>query len=69
MTLKARIKAPLPDFFKKIRKWGLIVAGVGGAIVGTPVLLPTMIVSLGGYLVVAGTVMVAVSQSATVSGE
>ena len=64
MTLQARITAPTPCFFKKIRKWGLIVAGIGGAIIAAPITLPTILVTIGGYLAVAGAATVAVSQAA-----
>ena len=67
MTLKARIESPTPSFFRKVRKWGLIMAGIGGALMAAPVALPTMIISMAGYLTVAGAVTVAVSQAATVT--
>ena len=65
MTLKKRITSPTPGFFKKIRKWGILVAAVGGALITAPVTLPSIIVSVAGYLVVAGAVATAVSQAAT----
>lgn len=67
MTLKARIESPTPAFFRAVRKWGLIMAGIGGALMAAPIALPTMIVSIAGYLTVAGAVTVAVSQAATVT--
>lgn len=67
MTLKARIESPTPGFFRKVRKWGLIMAGIGGALMAAPIALPTMIISIAGYLTVAGAVTVAVSQAATVT--
>jgi len=65
MTLKKRIEAPTPKFFKQIRKWGLIIAGIGGAIVTAPIALPAALISLAGYLTVAGAVATAVSQAVT----
>ena len=67
MTLKARSESPTPTFFRKVRKWGLIMAGIGGALMAAPIALPTMIISIAGYLTVAGAVTVAVSQAATVT--
>jgi len=67
MKIGTRLLAPTPDFFKKIRKWGLIIGGVGAAIIAAPIALPTIITVAAGYLAVAGTVAVAVSQAATVS--
>jgi len=40
----------------------LIVAAVGGAIVTAPVALPFAVVTIGGYLTVAGGVLSAISQ-------
>ena len=68
MTISNRLLAPTPSFFQKIRKWGLIIGGVGAAILAAPVALPSIIIAAGGYLVVGGTVAVAVSQAATVGG-
>ncbi len=67
MTLSNRLLAPTPSFFQKVRKWGLIIGGVGAALIAAPVALPSIIVTAAGYLAVAGTVTVAVSQAATIS--
>ena len=67
MSIVNRLLAPTPSFFLKIRKWGLIIGGVGAAIIAAPVTLPTIITVAAGYLAVAGTVAVAVSQAATTS--
>lgn len=64
MTLKERLCSPTPKFFKKLRTVGLILAAAGGAIMATPVTLPVAIVTAAGYLVVAGGVATAVSQTA-----
>ena len=69
MTISNRLLAPTPSFFQKIRKWGLIIGGVGAAILAAPVALPSIIIAAGGYLAVAGTVAVGVSQAATVGGD
>ncbi|WP_244525783.1 hypothetical protein [Sphingobacterium wenxiniae] len=45
-----------------LRSIGLIVAAVGGAIVTAPVALPVAVVTVGGYLTVAGGVLSAISQ-------
>jgi hypothetical protein len=60
-----RAKAPTPKFFKKLRTIGLILAGVGTAILTAPVSLPVALVTAAGYLTVAGTVATAVSQITT----
>jgi hypothetical protein len=65
MTLQQRYAAPTPKFFKKISQWGLLMAGVGAALVASPVALPAIVAKIAGYLTVAGTVATAVSQAAT----
>lgn len=58
-----RAKAPTPKFFKVLRTLGITLAAVGGVIVASPVALPAVIVSVAGYLAVAGSVAAAVSQT------
>ncbi|MEC4004918.1 hypothetical protein OX283_009645 [Flavobacterium sp. SUN052] len=57
-----RVKAPTPKFFKVLRNVGLALAAVGGTILTAPVALPVAVVSIGGYIAVAGGVISAVSQ-------
>lgn len=64
MTILDRAKAPTPKFFKVLRTIGLVIAAVGGTILTAPISLPTAVVTVGGYLAVAGGVMSAVSQVA-----
>ena len=68
LTLMERLTAPTSKFFKAIRTVGICLAAVGGAIIAAPVVLPAVIVTVAGYLTVAGSVMTAVAQ-ATVDGE
>lgn len=63
-TLTERSKANTPPFFKKLRLVGLALAAVGGVLVASPVAIPAAIVTIGGYLIVAGSVATAVSQVA-----
>lgn len=62
MNVIDRAQAPTPKFFKVIRSVGLIIAAAGAAIVTAPVVLPAAIVTVGGYLTVAGSVLSAISQ-------
>lgn len=62
MTIKKRITAPTPTFFKVLRNIGLVLAAVGGTILTAPVALPAEVVTIGGYVTVAGGVLSAVSQ-------
>jgi ABC-type xylose transport system permease subunit len=68
MKIRDRLKAPTPKFFRVVRTVGLALATAGGTLLAAPVALPAVIISLAGYLTVAGTVMTAVSQTA-VNGE
>lgn len=62
--LVRRIMAPTPRFFKRVRGVGMGLATVGGVLMAAPVTLPVGLVALGGYLIVAGGIMGAVSQTA-----
>ena len=62
MNIIKRAKAPTPKFFKVLRNVGLALAAVGGTILASPIALPVAIVSIGGYIVVAGGIISAVSQ-------
>ena len=57
-----RATAPTPKFFKVLRNIGLALAAIGGTILTAPVVLPAVILTVGGYLAVAGGVLSAVSQ-------
>lgn len=63
-----RLTAPTPKFFKTVRTIGLCLAAVSGAILASPIALPSAIVTAAGYLTVEGSAMTAVAQ-VTVEGE
>jgi len=67
LSLVQRLIAPTPKIFKVIRTVGLSLAAVGGAVIAAPA-MPAILVTIAGYLTVAGSVMTAVAQ-ATVAGE
>ena len=60
-----RATAPTPKFFKVLRNVGLVFAAVGGTILAAPVALPTIVITIGGYVAVAGGVLTATSQLTT----
>ena len=64
MEIVKRITSKTPKFFKKIRLVGLILASASAAVLATPVVLPTTLVTVVGYVALAGGVMTAVSQTA-----
>ena len=65
MKLIDRLKAPTPKFFRILRNVGLGLAAAGGVIVASPIAIPALIVTIGGYLIVAGSVATAISQAVT----
>ena len=65
MNIVERIKAPTPKFFKILRSVGLVLLGISGTIVAAPIVLPVTVVTVAGYLAVAGGVISAVSQVTT----
>ncbi|MEN5196524.1 hypothetical protein [Sphingobacterium faecium] len=62
MNVLERAQAPTPKFFKLLRSVGIIVATIGGTILTAPIALPASLISIGGYLTVAGGVLSAISQ-------
>lgn len=65
MNIIDRLKSPTPKFFKIVRTVGLVLAAAGGALVASPIAIPAAIVTVGGYLIVAGSVATAISQAVT----
>jgi hypothetical protein len=64
MSVLERMQEPTPKFFRVLRTIGLSLVAAGGALVAAPVAGPAVVLTVAGYLTVAGTVMTAVSQSA-----
>ena len=62
MKIVERIKAPTPKFFKILRSVGLALLAISGTIVAAPSVLPVTVVTVAGYMAVAGGVISAVSQ-------
>ena len=69
MNIIKRVKSPTPKFFKVLRNIGLVLAAIGGTILAAPVALPAIVVTVGGYVAVAGGVISAVSQLTTSKDE
>ena len=59
-----RIQEPTPKFFKKIRNIGLMLTAISGVIAIAPISLPAVLVTVAGYLAVAGGIASAISQTA-----
>ncbi|SHM70982.1 hypothetical protein [Flavobacterium xanthum] len=62
MKLVERAKSPTPKFFRILRTIGLALLAISGSVIAAPVVLPVAVVSMAGYLAVAGGVLSAVSQ-------
>ena len=69
MNLVERTLAPTPKWFKILRTVGIALASVGGIIIASPVALPVGLVSAAGYLVLGGSIISVVSQTAVKSEE
>ena len=68
MKLQERYTKRTPSFFRRLRNIGIALAAASGAILAAPITLPAAMISIAGYLAVAGTVATAVSQ-AVVDGQ
>ena len=62
MNLIERAKAPTPKFFRILRTIGLALLAISGSVIAAPVVLPATVVTVAGYIAVAGGVISAVSQ-------
>jgi uncharacterized membrane protein HdeD (DUF308 family) len=62
MNIIKRVKAPTPKFFKILRSIGLALLAISGSVIASPIILPVTVVTVAGYMAVAGGVLSAVSQ-------
>ena len=62
MNIVERSKAPTPKFFKILRSIGLALLAISGTVIAAPILMPATVVTVAGYMAVAGGVLSAVSQ-------
>ena len=69
LNLVERLAAPTPKWFTIVRSIGIALASVGGVLLASPIALPVELVSAAGYLVLGGTIISAVSQTAVKSEE
>lgn len=61
-NLKKRWSAKTPKFWKQVQRIGLAAGAVGAVLATAPIALPATIVTLGGYLITAGSLTAAISQ-------
>ena len=69
LNLVSRVQEPTPKWFRIVRNIGLALSAVGGVLVAAPIALPAAVVSVGGYLLLGGTIIGAVSQTAVSAEE
>ncbi|WP_019949629.1 hypothetical protein [Hymenobacter aerophilus] len=69
LSITDRLTLPTPRFFRKVRSISVAVGAVGAILVAAPALLPAGLVTLGSYLVLAGSIGAAVSSTAVQPGE
>ena len=62
MNIINRAQAPTPKFFKVLRTIGIVILAISGSVLTAPVALPAAVISIAGYVAVAGGVLSAVSQ-------
>lgn len=63
MNFFERLEQPTPKFFRFIRNVGMALTSLGGSILAAPGLLPSPVVQLAGYVMVAGTVATVICQA------
>ena len=69
LNLMERVAAPTPKWFRILRTVGIAMASVGGVVLASPVALPVGLVSAAGYLILGGSIISVVSQTAVKSEE
>ncbi len=62
MNIVDRAQAPTPKFFRILRSIGLALLAISGTVMAAPIVLPVTVVTVAGYMAVAGGVISAVSQ-------
>lgn len=62
MNIQERAKAPTPKFFRILRTIGLSLLAISGSIMAAPIAIPAAVVTVAGYVALAGGVISTVSQ-------
>jgi mitochondrial fission protein ELM1 len=62
LSLKERVLAPTPKFWKKIQRIGILLTAIGTAVVTAPVALPAAVITAGSYVAFGGGLIAAMSQ-------
>jgi hypothetical protein len=62
LSLKERVLAPTPKFWKKVQRIGVLLTAIGTAVVTAPVALPAAVITAGSYVAFGGGLIAAMSQ-------
>lgn len=63
-SIMQRVTEPTPRFYRKIRNVGLLLTAISGALLTAPVALPAVMLTVAGYVALAGAIASAISQTA-----
>ncbi len=63
-SIMQRVTEPTPRFYRKIRNVGLLLTAISGAVLTAPVSLPAVMLTVAGYVALAGAIASAISQTA-----
>lgn len=63
-SIMQRVTEPTPRFYRKIRNVGLLLTAISGAVLTAPVALPAVMLTVAGYVALAGAIASAISQTA-----
>lgn len=64
LTVWDRLKMPTPRFFRRVRAIGAALGALGMVLTTTQVPLPALVITIGSYLILAGSVAAAISSVA-----
>jgi hypothetical protein len=62
LSLKERVLAPTPKFWKKVQRVGVLLTAIGTVLATAPVALPAAIITAGSYVAFGGGLIAAMSQ-------
>jgi len=65
MSIKERVKAPTPPFYRKLRNIAIVAVAISSSILAAHRVMPEILTDLAGYFVVAGTVASTICQTVT----
>lgn len=61
-SIVKRWKSKTPIFWKKLQRVGILLGGIGAAILAAPITAPAALITTAGYLTLAGSLTATLSQ-------